>query len=115
MSTLILAFLDQPLRGPAAPQIPLFPCGLAPLDPRALIAPSVNPTTQLVRLFRIWRTENSCLWKCMLFSELNTLEVYTILGDENVGCVYNFQNWKTMEVYAIFGAENCGSAYYPRS
>ena len=30
-------------------------------------------------------------WKCILFSDLKTLEVYTIFGFENPGSVYYFR------------------------
>ena len=38
-------------------------------------------------------------WKCILFSNLKTLEVQTIIG------------LKTLEVHMMFGIENHGSVY----
>ena len=63
-----------------------------------------------VYYFRILRP-----WKCILFSELNTLEVYTICGSENRGSVYTIFGLKTLEVYTIVGSENVGSVYYVRT
>ena len=75
-------------------------------------------------------------WKCILLSDLKTVEVFTIFGSENPGSVYYFRNWKpwksnfrnwkpwkyiifsdlkTLEVYTMFGSENPGSAYYFRN
>ena len=44
-------------------------------------------------------------FKCILLSELKTLEVYTIFG-------ILFSELKTMEVHTFFGSENLGSVYY---
>ena len=64
--------------------------------------------------------------KCIPFSGLKALEVYTIFGIDNPGSVYYFQDWKlwkcilfsrlkTLEVYTIFRVENHGSVYYCRN
>ena len=85
-----------------------------------------------VYYFRIWKP---C--KCILFSYLKTMEVYTIFRSERPGSVYYFRIWKpwkcvlfleletlevysifselkTLEVYTIFGSENLGRVYYFR-
>ena len=52
---------------------------------------------------------------CLLFSDVKTLEVHTILGSENHGSVHYFRigkPWKCM--YTIFGSKNPGGAYYFR-
>ena len=62
-------------------------------------------------------------WKCILFSDLHTLEVFTIFGSANPGSVYYFRickpwkcslfsDLKTLEVFTIFGSVNPGSAHY---
>ena len=81
-----------------------------------------------VHYFRTWKP-----WKCILFSDLKTLEAYTIFESEKPGSVYCFRIWKpwkcmlfshlktlevhtilalkTLEVYTILGPENPGSVY----
>ena len=81
--------------------------------------------------YRTWK-----LWKCSLFSELKTLEAFTIFGSENLGSVHYFRFWKfwkcslfsdlkpwkwilisdlkILEVFTIFGYENPGSVHYLR-
>ena len=61
-------------------------------------------------------------WKYILFSDLKTVEVFTIFGSENLGSVHYFRIWKhwkcilfsdlkTLEVYTMFGSENPGIVY----
>ena len=49
------------------------------------------------------------------FTDLKTLEPYTIFGAENFGNVYFLSGLKTMEDYTIFGTEYLGSVYYFRN
>ena len=44
----------------------------------------------------------------MLFSDLKTVEVYTVFGIENSRSVFYFSELKTLEVHTIFGTENPG-------
>ena len=71
--------------------------------------------------YRIWRP-----WKWMLFSVLETLDVYTIFGSDHSVRVYYFRirkawkcilfsNLKTLEVQTIIGFENPGGAYDVRN
>ena len=85
----------------APPNPTAFPGGLRPKDPPSLI--SLN--TSLV---------GHVTWKCILSSDLKTLEVHTLFGSENPGRVYYFSDLKTMEAYTIFGCESPGSVYYFR-
>ena len=69
---------------------------------------------------RIWKP-----WKCSLFSDLKTVEVFTVFGSEDLGSVHSFRIWKplkcslfsdlkTVEVFTVFGSETPGSVHYFR-
>ena len=61
--------------GLEAPQPPCFPGELRLPDPSSLISLNVSLVP----------------WKCIQFSDLNTLNVYTIFGSENLGSVHYFR------------------------
>ena len=81
---------------------------------------SENPGS--IYYFRIWKP-----WKCIPFSDLNTLEVYTTFRSENLGSAYHyfriwkpwkcilFSDLKTVEVCTNVGSENLGGVYYLRT
>ena len=105
----LLEGLAPPQTPLAAPQTPLAnPHG----DPPSLISLNMSFVGYVT-------------WKCILFSDLKTFEVFTIFGSENLGSVYYFRIWKpwkctlfsdlkTVEVHTIFVSENRGSVYYFR-
>ena len=111
--------------GPAATQTPLLSQEASPPGPASLISLNMNleglDTNSYpgsVHYFRTWRP-----WKCSLFSDLETMEVFTIFGSENRGSVHYFRPWKclllsdlkTLEVFTIFESENRGCVYYFRN
>ena len=54
------------------------PYGLRPPDPPSLISLNMILVGHVT-------------WKCILFSDLKTVEVFTIIGSENLGSVHYFR------------------------
>ena len=83
------------------------PCRTWFLEVYTIFGPG-NPGS--VHYFPIWKP-----WKCSLFSDLKTVEVFTIVGSEKPWKCSLFSDLKTLEVFTIFGSENLGSVYYSRN
>ena len=104
--------------GPGGPQTPLLSRDASPLGPLVLNFSEYEPCrTCSLEVYTIFPFKNLGIvyyfrlrkpWKCLLFSDLKTLEVFTIFGSENLEVLPVFGS------VTILGSENCGSVHYFR-
>ena len=69
---------DSYIGGPGGPPNPLLSREASPPGPPVLISLNMSLAGHVS-------------WKCILFSDLKTLEVFTIFGSENLGSVHYFR------------------------